>query len=39
MKTREEIIAEIEKEYEALSVEEKNNVNAYIAKLKSSRQS
>ena len=39
MKTREEIIVEIEKEYETLNSEEKAEVRAYIAKLKNAKQS
>ena len=39
MTTRKEIIAEIEREYETLNSEEKAEVRAYIAKLKSAKKS
>lgn len=39
MKTREEQIAAIEKEYKELSAEEKADVRQYIEKLKSARNS
>ena len=39
MKTRKEIIAEIEREYETLNSEEKAEVRAYIANLKSAKKS
>ena len=39
MKTRKEVIAEIEREYETLNSEEKAEVRAYIAKLKSAKKS
>jgi hypothetical protein len=39
MKTRKEVIAEIEREYETLNSEEKAEVRAYIAKLKNDKKS